>query len=180
MGGCNCKLSDSTDIATLNAIKGHFQDQWLMGDLHGNTIWKTALIILLLQLGAWGGYRVLLWYRKRKAARKAKAGKAAWENRATQNINYHNYQPSAPPITYGGRVTDFGGYNRFQEFDRARGQPLNADWGHQHAELTREEAALTGAAAAAAAMTARKKAVPFQNPLKGTGAMQEGQNTDDE
>ena len=110
MGGCNCKLSDTTDIATatLNAIK-HFEDQWLMGDLHGNTIWETALIILLIQLGAWGGYRVL---KKANSGEENQEGKAVWDNWATQN-NYHNYQPSAPPFTYGGRVTNFGGH-RFQ------------------------------------------------------------------
>ena len=79
------------------------------GDLHGNTIWETALIILLIQLGAWGGYRVL---KKANSGEESQEGKAVWDNWATKK-NYHNYQPSAPPFTYGGRVTNFGGH-RFQ------------------------------------------------------------------
>ena len=81
-----------------------------------------------------------------------------------------------PTTRIRGRVTDFGGH-RFQEIDRARGQPLDMDWGRHQAERAWEEAALAGEAAAAAAV---KHQIRFQNPLKGTGAMQEGQNTDDE
>ena len=62
----------------------------------------------------------------------------------------------------------------------ATGSRRLEDWGHHQSDQAREEAALAGAAVAAAAIKTKKKTVPFQNPFKGTCAMQEGQNTEDD
>ena len=107
MGGCHCKLQDTTDIKTLNAIKGHFEEQWLPGDLHVDTVWKTLLLLILIQIGGLGGFKLIRWYRKKRAAKKAARAKGVWDqwyerNRPPQPRAYYptappEYYPSAPP-----------------------------------------------------------------------------------
>ena len=135
MGCGNCKLTDTTDLETLNNIKGHFEDQWMPGRVHVDTMWKTTLFVLLIQVGGFGIFKLTRWIMRRRAARKAAKAKAVWDQwygsqqikRPTPTVTSfdplpHDLRPSAPlaPFPEGGQ--------RGQEWGRARDRAVMEEW----------------------------------------------------
>ena len=116
-------------------IKGHFEDQWAPGGLHVDTVWKTILAVLLLQMGGFGIFKLIKWHRKRKAAKKATRAKAVWERwygeqqknhppptPSNTTIESYHIQPSAPPAP----IPDGG--LRGHDWDRARDRAITEEW----------------------------------------------------
>ena len=140
MGCGNCKLTDTTDLETLNNIKGHFEDQWMPGRVHVDTMWKTTLFVLLIQVGGFGIFKLTRWIMRRRAARKAAKAKAVWDQwygsqqikRPTPTVTSfdplpHDLRPSAPlaPFPEGGQ--------RGQEWGRARDRAVMEEWANWRA-----------------------------------------------
>lgn len=134
MGCGNTKCVDTTnlDLETLNNIKGHFEDMWAPGKLHVNTIWKTVLIVILLEVGGLGVFKLVKWYMRKRAARKATRAKAVWDQwhveqaRKTHvpapaiNPAHQTTTPSAPPFPEGGP--------RRLDWETARDRAILEEW----------------------------------------------------
>ena len=91
--------------------------------MHYDSIWKTTLIIIVIEMLLWAAYKGLKWYRKKKAEKKAYRGRAAWDTwlahshgQGTPAINpalmgpqapFTSSSPSAPPLPFTNMSPNF-------------------------------------------------------------------------
>ena len=98
---CACSFDQSNE--TVAALKAHLERQSGPFGMHYDSIWKTTLIIIVIEMLLWAAYKGLKWYRKKKAEKKAYRGRAAWDTwlahshgQGTPAINPALMGPQAP------------------------------------------------------------------------------------